>query len=71
MEKTYVFNISVDAWIDYLPIEASSLEEAQEKLYKMSLEEIVEKGCVHDFEVEDVDVDYDENDEDEEEEEDE
>jgi hypothetical protein len=48
---TVTFDFSLDAWIQNVEIEADDIEEAKEKLNKMSLEELVEEGYVKDFNI--------------------
>jgi len=61
--KTYTFDVSVDAWIQNISIDADSEDEAMDKLNSMSLEDLVSSGYVKDFAVSDVDmeVEYDED----------
>ena len=54
--KTYRLDFNLEAWIQHLEIEADSEEEAKEKLYKMTLEEILEEGAiVEDTAISDID----------------
>lgn len=63
----YSFDFSLDAWIQCLEIEADSVEEAKEKLCKMSIEDLIENGYVKDFAIKDLDVEEISSDDDEEE----
>lgn len=57
---TYRFDFNLEAWITDLEIEANSREEAEDKLYSMPLEEIIEKGIVQKTSITDVDCDFNE-----------
>ena len=61
---TFSFDLSVDAWIKGIEIEADSEKEAMDELSSMSLSELVENGFVKDFSLSDIDVSVDEDDED-------
>lgn len=52
----YKFNFNLNAWIDMLEIEADNEEEAYEKLHNLSINDIIENGNVHDYEIDDIDV---------------
>ena len=57
------FDFNLQAWIQDVEIEADSIEEAEEKLYRMTVEELIEAGYVHtsdlfDVEGEIVEQDY-------------
>ena len=52
----YKFNFNLNAWIDMLEIEADNEEEAYEKLHDLSINDIIENGNVHDYEIDDIDV---------------
>lgn len=56
---TVTFDFSLDAWIQNVEIEADDIEEAKEKLNKMSLEDLVEEGYVKDFNIKDLDYSVD------------
>ena len=60
----YDFNFSLDAWVKSLEIEADSLEEAKEKLNEMSIDDIVDEGFIHSFNIKDLDVTVDDDDDD-------
>lgn len=47
--KKFRMNLSIDAWIKDVYIEAENEEEAYNKLYEKGLEEIVNEGYVKDF----------------------
>ena len=59
---TVTFDFSLFAWIQNVEIEADDIEEAKEKLNKMSLEELVEEGYVKDFNIKDLDYSVEDND---------
>lgn len=50
------FDFNLQAWIQDIEIEADSIEEAESKLYRMTVEELVEAGYVHTSDLEDVDA---------------
>lgn len=52
----YSFDFNLEAWIQGVEIEADSYEEAERKLYKMTVEELIEAGYIHTSDLEDVDV---------------
>ena len=52
----YSFDFNLQAWIQGVEIEADSYEEAESKLYRMTVEELIEAGYIHTSDVEDVDV---------------
>jgi hypothetical protein len=58
----YSFDFNLQAWIQGVEIEADSYEEAESKLYKMTVEELIEAGYIHTSDVEDVDVEILESD---------
>lgn len=67
MPKTYRFDINVEAWISSIDIEADNLEDAKDKLAKMSLKDLASAGDVRDYDITDDEytvVDDDEDDED-------
>lgn len=43
----YVLSFNIEDWCKHLEIEADSPEEAENKLYAMTTEEIVTKGCMY------------------------
>ncbi len=53
MEFEFDFNIS--AWMQGVKVEAASLEEAKEKLGKMTLAELLEEGTVKQTDITDLD----------------
>lgn len=63
--KKFTFDFSVDAWIDGVEIDADSYDEAVEELRLMTLEKLVDRGHVKDFDVFDIDVEFDADEEDE------
>ena len=60
--KKYVFDFSVDAWLQNVEIEADNLEEAKDKLGEMSLKDLVEEGYVKDFSISDLDYEVEDED---------
>lgn len=55
--KTFIFSIGVDSWLK-VSVEANNLEIAKDKLFDMSLEELIENGYVKQFDII-GDIDYD------------
>ena len=59
-EKTYTLSISINAWVDSISIDAKSKQEAIEKLYNMTLDEILDCGCIKEFGIgDDIDIEED------------
>lgn len=56
----YTFDFDLEAWIRCLKIEADSLEEAKEKLYEMSIEDIIDEGYVNNFSISELDIEEEE-----------
>ena len=54
MEFEFDFNVS--AWLQGIKIEAASLEEAKELLYRKSLADLVEEGIVRQSDITDIEV---------------
>lgn len=52
----FKFDFNLEAWIQGVEIEAESYEEAERKLYKMTVEELIEAGYIHTSDLNDVDV---------------
>ena len=48
------FNFNLEAWIRDVEIEADSMEEAENKLYSMTVQELIEAGYVHTSDLDDV-----------------
>lgn len=48
------FNFNLEAWIQDVEIEADSIEEAENKLYGMTVQELIEAGYVHTSDLDDV-----------------
>lgn len=48
------FNFNLEAWIQDVEIEADSIEEAENKLYSMTVEELIEAGYIHTSDLDDV-----------------
>ena len=53
--KTYKFDLSVDAWLQDIEIEANTEEEAKAKLQAMSLRELLDNGCEKDKTLSNID----------------
>ena len=51
---TYDFNFDLDVWVKSLEIEADSEEEALEKLRSYSIEDLILKGYIKDFDIRDL-----------------
>ena len=51
---TYDFNFDLDVYVKSLEIEADSPEEALDKLRSYSIEDLILKGYVKDFEIKDL-----------------
>ena len=55
--KTYILNFNIEDWCKHLEIEAENEQEAEEKLYRMTTEEIVAKGIMYGvYEIKDLEV---------------
>ena len=52
----YICDFDLDCWVRCLEIEADSVEEAKEKLCKMTVEEIIEKGYIEDHSIRTLDI---------------
>ena len=52
----FKFDFNLEAWIQGVEIEAESYKEAESKLYKMTVEELIEAGYIHTSDLDDVDV---------------
>ena len=50
----YSFEFNLEVWIQDIEIEADSYEEAESKLYKMTLEELIEAGYIHNSDLFDI-----------------
>jgi hypothetical protein len=48
------FNFNLEAWIQDVEIEADSMEEAENKLYGMTVQELIEAGYIHTSDLDDV-----------------
>jgi hypothetical protein len=48
------FNFNLEAWIQDVEIEADSMEEAENKLYGMTVQELIETGYIHTSDLDDV-----------------
>jgi hypothetical protein len=67
MPKKYIFDFVCEAWVQCLEVEADNLDEAKEKLGKMSLEDMIDEGYIKDTAIKDLDYEVEEEiDEDEE-----
>lgn len=49
------FDFNLEAWIQNVEIEADSLEEAEEALYRMSIRDLLENAYIHSSDISDVD----------------
>lgn len=53
----YILSFNIEDWCKHLEIEADSPEEAENKLYAMTTEEIVNQGCMYGvFRITDLDI---------------
>ena len=59
------FNFNLEAWIQGVEIEADSIEEAENKLYKMDVQELIEAGYINTSDLYDVECEVIEDDADE------
>ena len=50
------FNFNLKAWIQDVEIEADSIEEAENKLYRMDVQELIEAGYINTSDLDDVEV---------------
>ena len=48
------FNFNLNAWIQDVEIEADSIEEAENKLYRMDVQELIEAGYINTSDLDDV-----------------
>ena len=53
------FNFNLEAWIQGVEIEADSIEEAENKLYKMDVQELIEAGYINTSDLYDVEIEAD------------
>lgn len=53
--KKFKVDFNLSAWVTNLEVEANNSKEAMEKLLNMSIEDILEEGCIKDYEVNDID----------------
>lgn len=49
------FDFNLEAWIQNVEIEADSLEEAEEALYRMSIRDLLENAYIHSSDISNVD----------------
>lgn len=49
------FDINVEAWLRGIEVEGDDYDDAENKLYRMTLEELLEEGYVKSFDITDVD----------------
>lgn len=56
-ERKYIFDLSIDAWVNSIEIEAESYDDALEELYQLTLEELIEKGYVKGFDIKNIEYD--------------
>ena len=59
----FIMDFALDAWIRNLEIEADNVDEAKEKLFRMTVEEIISEGYVQDSDIKNLDVTQVEEDE--------
>ena len=59
--KKFIFEFSVDAWIKGVEIEADTYQEAEDKLYRHTLEDLIEKGYVKDSNISDIDCEVEDD----------
>lgn len=52
----YVLDFDLDIWIQNVEIDAENEEEAKNKLFKMSAEDIVNNGYAKDFNINELDI---------------
>lgn len=57
------FNFNLNAWIQDVEIEADSIEEAENKLYRMDVQELIEAGYINASDLDDVEGEVIEEDE--------
>ena len=57
------FNFNLNAWIQDVEIEADSFEEAENKLYRMDVQELIEAGYINTSDLDDVEGEVIEEDE--------
>ena len=50
----YSFDFNLEAWIQYVEIEADSYEEAESKLCKMTVEELIKTGYINNSDLFDI-----------------
>ena len=62
MSKQFNLDFSVDAWLQ-VNVEAKNSKEARNKLFNMTLEELIENGCVNDFSITNIDIELEEDEE--------
>ena len=65
MKKKYSFDFDLDVWVQCLEITADSLEEAKEKLFKMSVADLIDYGYVKAYSIRNLDVEVEEDEDDE------
>ncbi len=51
----FVFDFTLDIWMQCVEIEAKNYEEAKEKLLNMSVDEILEEGYLKDYDLKQID----------------
>ena len=57
------FNFNLNAWIQNVEIEADSIEEDENKLYRMDVQELIEAGYINTSDLDDVEGEVIEEDE--------
>lgn len=59
--KKFIFEFSVDAWIKGVEIEADTYQEAENKLHRHTLEDLIEKGYVQDSDISDIECEVEDD----------
>ena len=59
--KKFIFEFNVEAWIKGVEIEADTYQEAEDKLYRHTLEDLIEKGHVKDSNISDIDCEVEDD----------
>jgi len=60
-DKEFTFDISVDAWIKNIVIEAETYDDALESLHLMDLKDIIDSGYVKSFDISNIDVEVEDD----------
>lgn len=62
----YKFDFMLNIWLQDVEIEAESYDKAEEVLYNMDVEDLIEEGYIKDYSLTEIDCEEEEDDEDEE-----